>query len=215
MSFVKFLQGIGDRLGILETVPVAGTPATVRIQTRSVSLRDLSGEIKSGAVQSLAEAPAELAAPFEKIYEVAGISANPQAWTTDRLKQFIEGEPCRGKPREEVQKSVLARLNSDGVSAEVIVKDAIARDQALDAYETFAREKMQARMETCKKRRFSAESRIRDLQEECRMLEKVMKDDESEWNEWKKKKRARERELASIVSYIVDRKVITSDEEDQ
>ena len=27
MSFVKLLQGIGDRLGILETVSAAGSPA--------------------------------------------------------------------------------------------------------------------------------------------------------------------------------------------
>ena len=61
MSFVKLLQGIGDRLGILETAPAAGSPAAMRIQTRSVSLRELTGEIKSGAVQALADAPAELA----------------------------------------------------------------------------------------------------------------------------------------------------------
>ena len=90
----------------------------------------------------------------------------------------------------------------------------MARDQALDAYEIFARDKMQSRMETRKKRLIAAESRIRDLQEECRTLEKAMKEDEEKWNEWKRNKRARERELASIVSYIVDHKVITSEEEE-
>jgi hypothetical protein len=212
MSFVRLLQGIGDRLGILETAPADGSPAAMRIQTRSVSLQELTGEIKSGAVQSLADAPAELAVPFERIFEAAGISANPQDWTTDRLKQVIADEPCRNKPRAEAQKAVLALLNAAGISPEIIVKDAMARDQALDAYEIFARDKMQSRKETRKKKLFAAESRIRDLQEECRTLEKTMKDDEEKWNEWKKNKRARERELASIVSYIVDHKVITSEE---
>ena len=41
-----------------------------------------------------------------------------------------------------------------------------------------------------------------------------MKADEEKWREWKKHKRARERELASMVGYIVDHPVITSDEED-
>jgi hypothetical protein len=214
MSFVKLLQGIGDRLGILETVPASGAPAAVRIETRSVSLRELTGEIKSGAVQSLADAPSELAVPFEKIYEAAGISQNPQDWTTDRLKQVIEGEPCRNKPREEAQRAILAILNSAGIAAEMIVKDAIARDQALDAYETVAREKMKARIEMRKKHLSAAESRIKDLQEECRTLEKAMKDDEDKFKGWKRNKRARERELASIVSYIVDHKVITSEEEE-
>jgi hypothetical protein len=214
MSFVKFLQGIGDRLGILETAPAGGSPAAVRIQTRSVSLQELTGEIKSGAVQSLADAPAELAVSFERIFEAAGISANPQDWTTDRLKQVLADAPCKDKPREEAQKAVLALLNSAGISPEIIVKDAMARDRALDAYEIFVRDKMQCRMAMHKKKLAAAESRIRDLQEECRTLEKTMKEDEEKWNEWKRNKRARERELASIVSYIVDHKVITLDEQE-
>jgi hypothetical protein len=214
MSFVRFLQGIGDRLGILETAPADGSPAAMRIQTRSVSLRELTGEIKSGAVQTLADGPAELGVSFDKIFEAAGISANSQDWTTDRLKQLIADESFRNKPRAEAQKAVLVLLNSAGVSPEIIVKDAIARDQALDAYEILARDKMQSRMETRKKMLFAVESRIRDLQEECRTLEKMMRDDEEKWNEWKRNKRARERELASIVSYIVDHKVITSEEQE-
>jgi hypothetical protein len=214
MSFVKFLQGIGDRLGILETAPAGGSPAAVRIQTRSVSLHELTGEIKSGAVQSLADAPAELGVSFERIFEAAGISANPEDWTTDRLKQVLDGEPYRDKPRAEAQKAVLELLNSAGISPEIIVKDAMARDRALDAYEIFVRDKMQSRMAMRKKKLMEAESRIRDLQEECRTLEKAMKEDEEKWNEWKRNKRARERELASIVSYIVDHKVITLEEQE-
>lgn len=215
MSFIKLLKGIGDRLGILETVSTAGAPPGVRIQTRSVSLRELAIEIKSGGVQSLADAPAELAVPFEKIFEAAGISPNPQNWTTERLKQAIAGETGRNKSREEVQESILALLESEGVPPEVIVKDAIARDQALDAYEGVVHEKLRSRAEACQKRLFAAEARIRELQDERRTLEKAMKDEEEKFNEWKRQKRARERELASIVSYIVDHKVITAEEEER
>ena len=138
MSFVKLLQGIGDRLGILETVPAAGTGETVRIRTRAVSLRDLKAEIRPGAVASLADEPAELAVPFEEIFSAAGLSANPQDWTTDRLKRVIESGDFRGMPRAAVQKAVLVLLESEGVAAEAIVKDAMARDQAMDAYEAAA-----------------------------------------------------------------------------
>ena len=90
----------------------------------------------------------------------------------------------------------------------------MARDQAMDAYEAAAGEKMQARLATCRKRRALAESRIRELREECAALEQSMKNDEAKWDEWKKQKRARERELASIMSYIVDHRIITAEEED-
>jgi hypothetical protein len=214
MSLMKLLRGIGDRLGILETVSAPDSPATARIRTRSVSLRELTGEIQSGAVESLAKSPSELEVPFEKIFESAGITANSQHWTADRLKLVIEGEHFGDKPREEVQKAVLERLRSEGIAAEVIVKDAMMRDRAMDAYEVAAREKMLARTESCKTRLAAAESRIRELQEECRAMEEAMKNDEARWSAWKKHKRAKERELASILSYIVDHQVITSDEQD-
>lgn len=212
MSFVRLLQGIGDRLGILETAPDPGKAKAERIQTRSVSLRELASEIKSGAVRSLADAPSELAVPFEKIYEAAGIPADSKSWTVDTLKGVIAGDRYRGKSREEVQKSVLALLNSEGISAEAIVKDAMARDAALDAYETFVRDKMQTRMKTCKARILEVETRIRDMQEERKSLENALKGDEEKWREWKKNKSATERELASLVGYVVDHRVITSEE---
>jgi hypothetical protein len=214
MSFVKLLQGIGDRLGILETVAVPGATPAARIQTRSVSLRELASEIKSGEVRILADSPAELSVPFEKIYETAGISSNPQDWTIERLKQVLSNESLKDKPREEVQRSVLGLLNSEGVPVEKIVKDAMARDQAIDSFEAFVREKMQARMETCKRKQMEIESRIQDLQEESKALEKSLKADEEKWHEWKKHKRAREQELATLVGYIVDHSVITFDDED-
>ncbi len=211
MSFLKFLQGIGDRLGILESVPAAGPVKAGRIETRSVSLRELTCEIEAGAVRSLAAAPAELAVPFEKIYEAAGIASGADAWSVRRLKRVLEGEAIQGRPRDEVQRTVLAMLQSEGASAESIVRDAMARDSALDAYEAAARGKMQMRMETCGKKIREVEERIRDLEEERKALERALGEDEARWREWQRHKRATERELADVVGYVVDHGVITLD----
>jgi hypothetical protein len=64
MTFFKFLQGIGDRLGILETISLPDSAQATRIQTRSVSLRELAIELRSGENGDLADAPAELAVPY-------------------------------------------------------------------------------------------------------------------------------------------------------
>ncbi|MBN1570653.1 MAG: hypothetical protein JXA73_22610 [Acidobacteria bacterium] len=215
MSFVKFLQGIGDRLGILETIVVPGSPPTTRIQTRSVSLRELAGEINTGDIRTLADSPSELSVPFEKIYETAGISANPSDWTIERLKQILASELLSSKPRMEIQKSVLELLKSEGVPVETIVKDAVARDQAMDSYEAFIIDKMQARMGMRRKRLEEIESKVRDLQEESRALEAALAADEGKWREWRRHKRAREQELAALISYVVDHSVITTDGRDE
>lgn len=211
MSFFKFLQGIGDRLGILETVSVPGTKAVTQIQTRNVSLGELMTEIKSGAIRSLAESPADLSLSFEKIFESAGIAPNPDGWTIEKLKQWISSGSCAGKPREEAQKLVLEFLKAEGVPIETIVKDAVARDQALDSFEAFAGHKIDARLETQKRKLQEAEARIVLLREECAALEQEMKLDEEAWADWKKRKREKEKDLALTVSYIVDHPVITTE----
>ncbi len=213
MSFFKFLEGVGDRLGILETGSNPGATPHVRIQTRVVTLKELMIEIKSGEVRALADSPAELTVPFETIFETAGISSDPKEWTIDRLKQLIASELFQNKSREEVRRAVLDLLNAEGVPVEKVVKDAIARDQALDSFETHARKKMQERVDACKRRLLEIESQIKDFQQERAGLEERLKADEERWREWKKQKRACERELASAASYIVDHPVITTDDD--
>jgi len=215
MTFVRFLQGIGDRLGILESVPNQGSPPAARIQTRVVSLQELASEIRSVEVRALADSPAELAVPFEKIFEAAGIPSKPEDWTIDRLKQVIASVTDQQRSREAVQKSILELLNSNDVPAEALVKDAIARDQALDSFETRVREKMQDRQQACNRRLLELEAQVKGLQEERARLEAGQKSDDEKWREWRKRKRAHERELAAIASYIVDHPVITTDDEDE
>ena len=213
MSFLRFLQGIGDRLGILEVASKQEPAPAMRIQTRIVSLQELSSEIRSGEVRALADSPAEFSVPLETIFEAAGIPSKPEDWTIQRLKQMVEGETGRQKSREDVQKSVLERLNSEHIPVETIVKDAIARDQALDSFESRMSEKMRQKNEDCKRRLLELERQIRDLQQESAKIGASLKYDEDRWREWRKLKRAHEKELAAIASYIIDHQVITTDDD--
>jgi chromosome segregation ATPase len=215
MAFVKFLQGIGDKLGILESVSTPESALSTRIQTRTVSLRELASEIRSGDVRALADSLAELSAPFEKIFEAAGIQGKPDRWTIEKLKQVLASDTCREKPRETVQKTVLELLATEGVPAEALIKDAMARDQALDSFEERMKEKLQDRKQSCRTRIQEIERQISELQAESVKVDDNLKSDEAQWREWRKQKRAHERELASLASYIVDRPVITTDEDDK
>jgi hypothetical protein len=212
MSFLKFLEGIGDKLGILESVQTPESKPATRIQTRSVSLRELASEIRSGEVRTLADSPAELSIPFEEIYAAAGISSKSEDWTIDRLKRVIASENGKQKSRNAVQKAVLEHLGSEGVHAEMLVKDAIARDQALDAFESRVDEKMRDRNQACKRRLLELETQIKDLREESAKIEEGLKADDGKWSEWKRRKREYERELAETAGYIVDYPVVTTDE---
>jgi chromosome segregation ATPase len=213
MSFLKYLQGIGNRLRILEAVADPSASPETRIQTRNVSLQELESEIRHRELHELVESPEEFSIPFEKIFETAGICSKPQDWTIERLRQWIAREPLAGKPREEAQKAILDKLNSESAPIEAIIKDAVARDQALDSFESRMSEKMKERRDACRKRMIEIETQIKDLRQESMQLDDRMGSDEKAWQEWRRQKRAHERDLAFIASYIVDHPVITIDDE--
>jgi hypothetical protein len=213
MSIIKFLQGIGDRLGILESVSNPEVTPHRRIQTRTVTIKELAGEIKSGEVHDLAASLEDSAIPFEKIYEAAGISTKADDWTINRLGRLIADEHSKNKSREEIQVAVLDALRSESVQVETIVKDAIARDQALDSFEACAGDKIKDQVGACKKRLMEIETEIRNLQEKSSALQEKMKENEERWRDWKKRKRASEREMASALGYIIDQPIVTTDDE--
>jgi hypothetical protein len=213
MSFFKFLQGIGGRLGVLEAVACPETKTEIRIQTRMVTLKELECEIESQAVCMLAKSPEELSMPFESIFKTAGVSSKPEDWTIERLRQMIASEPLAGKPREELQEILLRQLLAEGVLIENIIKDAVARDHALDSFEACMSGKMNDLRDWCNDQLAEIEKHIQDLQQKRQQLEDQMAKDEQAWKEWRKRKHECERGMASAASYIVDRPVITTDDE--
>jgi septal ring factor EnvC (AmiA/AmiB activator) len=101
--------------------------------------------------------------------------------------------------RSAAQAEALRMLAAEKVEVEDLVKDAVSRDQALDAYEdSIAR---------------TREQRIRSLEDQRKRIEQQIVAEENRWLEWRKQKRRRERELAYAVGYLIDRPVITTDEE--
>jgi hypothetical protein len=213
MGFLDMVQSVGGRLGIIEKPAArgaAGRPAKIR--TRSVTLEQLKTEIHAEEIQALAEAPAELTVPFEKIFETAGLPRLPSGWSIDRFRELLETEPFKGKARETIQSRILEALSKDKVAAEDLVKDAVARDQALDAFEKFAERKMRDRLALHERELSEVEAKIAELHKESSRLRQLAEADGRSWGDWLKRKRAHERELARVVGHLIDRPVITTDE---
>ncbi len=214
MSFLDLLQNLGDRLGILEASSGPAAQPAAKIQTRTVTLAELTTEISREEVRALADLPAELTVTFEMVFESAGVHAPVHGWTVDRLGQLLQTDALKDKDREAAQKAILGILNTEKVPVEDIVRDAISRDQALDSFEAFARRKMEDRMAAREHKVAEIKAQIKNLQSELNTIEESGRADEEKWREWRRQKRARERDLATSVSYLIDRQVITTDTED-
>jgi hypothetical protein len=178
-----------------------------------VTLAELVTEIRSEEVRALAELPAELSVSFEKIFEAAGIAPPAGGWTIDRLRELLLGEKFKDRERTDVQKIRLETLAADKVQVEDLVKEAVARDTALDAYEKFVRGKMEHRKASRERRVAEIESRIQELEDEKKSLKEKGREDEEQWRAWRRQKQAAEKNLAWTVGYLIDKQVITTDED--
>ena len=213
MSFLDLLQTAGGRLGILEAHPKTAAGEPEKVVTRTVTLEELRSEIHADEVRALADQPADLALPFEKIFEAAGVSRPASKWNILRVREILESEGSKGNDRAALQHELLGRLNLAQVSAEEIVKEAIAQDQALDAFEDFVRKKAADRLAKTERRIAKLDAQIQTLQGERAALEARRQKDQREFHDWRRRKRAYERELAAAVGYLTDRPVISTDAE--
>jgi chromosome segregation ATPase len=211
MSLVDFLQTMGGRLGILEAPAAAGPGEPRKVVTRTVTLEELKSEIRSAEVRALADQPAELALPYERIFEAAGVARPAGAWNLAKLRDMLRTDPYRSRKREAAQRSLLEALGSEKASPEELVREAIAQDQALDQFEAFARRKTADRAALAERRKAEIDARIRDLQAERARLDESIRIERERLEEWLGRKRAYERELASAVGYLTDKAVITTD----
>ena len=200
MDLLAMLRRFGDRIGIIEMESASSQPgAPAKIHTRSVTLGELATTIQTTPVRELADLPAELSVSLEDIFKAAGIQPTSTGWTIERLHQFLNSDPIRAMDRSAAQREALRMLAVEKVDVEDLVKDAVSRDQALDAYEdSISRTRVQ---------------RIRSLEDQRKRIEQQIAAEESRWREWRRQKRQRERELAYAVGYLIDRPVITTDEE--
>jgi hypothetical protein len=137
--------------------------------------------------------------PFEDIFKAAGIHSTSTGWNVERLYEFLNTDRIRAMDRSAAQEEALRMLAAEKVDARDLIKDAVSRDQALDAYQDFMSRKR--------------EPRIRALEEQRKRLEEEIAAEEENWREWRQRKRQREREMAQAVGYLIEGPVITMDEE--
>jgi len=210
MSLSDSIRKLGGRLGLIQVVDVdAASKDPAKVPTRSVSIKDLAGEVRQDEVRILAETPAELAVPFDKVFEAAGLKDPGHGWTVDRLSSLLATDQYEGMDRTNAQKAVLGLLANDKVPAEDIVKTAVSRDAAIDAYDGFVRKKMEERAAARERRTAEIRTQIKDLEAECTRLAAESKADIDRRREWIGRKIAYEQAMAHALSYIMDKPVIS------
>jgi hypothetical protein len=213
MDLLGALRRLGDRLGIIELGSAPEKPrAPVKIQTRTITLDELTSKIKMEGVRELADLSTELSVSFEEIYNAAGVKDTTAGWNVERLQELLTSERLRGMDRAAVQRETLGVLAAEKVDPADLVKGAVLRDQALDAFESVISKKKQERQGIRERRLSELSAEIAALENERARIKQTIADEEQRWNDWRQRKRRREREIANAVGFLIDTPVITIDE---
>jgi hypothetical protein len=210
MSLLDGLRALGGKLGLIQAAPAAPPgQLPAKVTSRVVTLQALTGEVRAEEVRVLAELPAELTVGFDRVFESAGVRPPAHGWTIDRLQQLLRTDPYRDMNREAAQAAILGLLSTAQAEVEDLVRDAIARDQAIDKFAAFVRQKMSDRSVARQRRISDLDEQIRGLEKERASLEEERTSDRERWQAWKAKKIAFEKEMAWALSYLLDRPVVT------
>ena len=172
MGLLEKLQAFGCQLKLVQMVPKTATMPE-KIETRSITLQELKTELQTENVRILAESPIELTIQFEKIFETAGIVRPSTGWTIEYFNKLLRTAPYSEMDSESLQMAVLEALATEQVSEEDIIKDALAKDQALNAFETFVEKKINERTAARQMRLVQIEKQIGSLEQEKNRLQQT------------------------------------------
>jgi hypothetical protein len=203
MGLLDTLQALGCQLKLIQMAPKTKNGLT-KIATKSISLKELMMEVDRDTVDALAQAPTELDIPFGKVFASAGIQPHPTGWDVDRLRQVLLSEKYKAMDCETVQKSILELLAAEKVDIEYLVKDAIARDQALDAFEGSVVAKIQKLSASREAKAAEIEMQMQELTRQLGRLKEERRLESQRLSEWQKTKAEYDKVLTETVDLLTE-----------
>jgi hypothetical protein len=211
MNVYERLQQMANRLGLVRIVQPAPRSSPPTVRTQSLSLAELMTHIQRDQVQALGGGEGEIAVPLDRIYEAAGVVPASGPGALDRLLDELKQGPCANLARIEAQQAVSQRLTESGMAAEAVIREAMARDRALDAYEAAGNGRLQARQEQRQHERQAISDEIARLEARRRQIDAQAQAEAAAWDRWRQAKRQAEDDLAWLVGFVVDEQPITHD----
>jgi len=82
--------------------------------------------------------------PMEDIYRTAGITNTQRGYAITKVVKMLRSEHLNGLPNETRRAAVLMALDAAGVAVEDVLRDAKARQDAIDSYEAHQRKQAEA-----------------------------------------------------------------------
>jgi hypothetical protein len=236
-----FLTSWGEKMGLYRATPATPPgppvdPAATSIAKKTLTIRDLQAQLPdvspsvfekaagtsppepaAAKTAPKTKAPRPLAFDFAKVYEAARVAAPPHGWTVERVIKLLQTDQFKTMAAETIKQSLLGMLAAESVPATDVVRDAIARDKAIDAFELHLRRKLEERKgqarekgESNRREIEALKAAIGDLERASAEADDLARQEEVDLQNWvDTAKRAKEEELARAVSFLTAEPVVS------
>jgi hypothetical protein len=170
-------------------------------------------------VAALERQPAGEEYALEQVYASAGIQPPAHGFTVYRLIEMLEAEEFRGMDaatRARVIAGMLRRLPTGAVEIDDIVRDAAARDRALDAFERFLADRVTRQLQDADEKNRVLQAQIEELTKaNTALMEEnraAVEAERARLERWLVRKRAEEDRLFDAVQPFVEHNPISRKE---
>jgi hypothetical protein len=161
-----------------------------------------------------ADAVVSGAGAIAEVYEAARIAVPPHGYTVLKVADMLQSEHLRALPPDVKRKSILVALDAAGVPVDEVVRDAVARDRALDTYEKVLEQHLEEvrAAKAAENQRLEDEiaQRLAELRGQIDENNKQVSREQEELQAWRARKQREETTIAEAVSHFVTESPITT-----
>lgn len=144
---------------------------------------------------------------FVGVYEEANVPPPFRGFGVDKMAEILESRRLSALPREVRVAAVMASLEAAGVSLPQVIRDAVLRDRALDAFVAAKEREVEALKQRNEGRvaalREEIEAFVHERDQEAETLEQAAERATSAFAQLQLKKRQEEQRLREVLSHFV------------
>jgi hypothetical protein len=179
-----------------------------------VSSRRVDDVAPGPPVVLAADAEVTGAGSIADVYEAARIPVPAHGYTVLKIADMLQSEHLQALPSDVKRKSILVALDAAGVSVDDVVRDAVARDRALDTYERVLVQNLEdiRVAKAAENQRFEDEiaQRVAELRGRIDENNRQVGREQDELQAWRVRKQREETTIAEAVSHFVSENPITT-----
>ena len=175
--------------------------------TASVADAEPAEAFAAGPAAALSRSSVPLdVADWNAVYREAGVHPPPHGYGVDRVGEMLETKRFGSLDRDTKRKAVLAALDAAGISVRDVVQDAVARDRALEVFESLKQREVEdlrgrtmGRIQTVQQ---ELETVLRDSNAELDRLKRGTEEAVRAFAQFQERKRAEEKRLREFVAHF-------------